>query len=118
MLACLAAPFLIGVFWRRPGVVRRAGRRSSAGLVLRLTFLALTPTMYGVPNDIFYIPNSLVSTGFDGWATLIAAAVGFGTYVLIGALRPRTSTQVESADAEFASVSEEAAVPEPVPAPV
>jgi hypothetical protein len=30
----------------------------------------------------------------------------------------RRSTQVESADAEFASVSQEASVPEPVPASV
>jgi SSS family solute:Na+ symporter len=117
MLACLAAPFLLGVFWRRPGVSAAIGA-IIAGLVVRLTFLALTPTLYGVPNDILYIPNSVVTTGFDGWATLVAAVVGFGTYVLIGALRPRTSTQVESADAEFASVSEEAAVPEPVPASV
>jgi SSS family solute:Na+ symporter len=115
MLACLAAPFLIGVFWRRPGVSAALGA-IVAGLVVRLSFLALTPTLYGVPNDILYIPNPLFTTGFDGWATLVAAVVGFGSYVLIGTLRPRTSTQVESAEAEFAAVSEEAAAPEPVPA--
>jgi len=114
MLACLAAPFLIGVFWRRPGVSAAVGA-IAAGLVVRLTFLVLTPTLYGVPNDILYLPNEVFTTGFDGWATLVAAVVGFGTYVILGALRPRTSTQLELADAEFASVSEEATVPEPVP---
>ena len=115
MLACLAAPFLFGVFWRRPGVSAAIGA-ILVGLAVRMTFLVLTPTVYGVPNDILYLPNTLLTTAFDGWATLIAALIGFSTYVLIGVLRPRTSTQMESAEAEFASVSEEAAVREPVPA--
>jgi SSS family solute:Na+ symporter len=117
MLACLAAPFLIGVFWRRPGA-SAAMTAILVGLVVRLVFLALTPTLYGVENDIFYVPNDLVTTGFDGWATLLAALVGFGTYVAVGLLRPRSVGQVEAAEEEFASVSDETAVAEPVPATV
>ena len=88
------------------------------GLIVRLSFLALTPTLYGVENDIFYVPNSVVGAGFDGWATLLAAAIGFGTYTGVALLRPRTTSQVEATDAELAAVSAEAAVKaEPVPAP-
>lgn len=88
MLACLAAPFIFGVYWRRPGPSAYLVA-VAVGLVLRLTFLVLTPTLYGVDNNILYIPNSIVGPGFDGWATLLAAAIAFGTFVVVGLLRPR-----------------------------
>jgi SSS family solute:Na+ symporter len=109
MLACLAAPFLLGVFWKRPGV-NAAMAGIAAGLVVRVTFLVLTPTLYGVPNDLFYIENSVVGAGFDGWATLVAAVVGFGTYTVVGALRPRPEAERESERAELALLGEEASV--------
>jgi SSS family solute:Na+ symporter len=93
MLACLAAPFLLGVFWKRPGVVA-ALTAAGVGLVVRLVFLALTPTLYGVPNDILYVPNDLIGAGFDGYATLVAAAIGFGTFIVVGLLAPRTPREL------------------------
>ncbi len=121
MLACLAAPFALGLFWRRPGAVA-ALVAAGVGLVVRLTFLALTPTLYGVPNDLLHVPNDLVGAGFDGWATLVAAAVGIGTYVLVGWLRPRPADeraseaeQLEALDRELAEVE---AAPVPAAAPV
>ncbi len=119
MLACLAAPFILGVFWKRPGVTAALGA-AAAGLVVRLVFLALTPTLYGVENDLFYIPNTLVGPEFDGWATLVAAAVGFGTYALIGALHRRSDAQLLNELAELAELeleqSEVRDEPERVPA--
>lgn len=89
MLAALAGPFLIGVFWKRPGRVAAASAMT-VGVVSRVVLLVLTPTLYGVPNDLLYIPNSLLGAGADGWTTIIAAILGFGTYAVVGALRPRT----------------------------
>lgn len=102
MLACLAAPFLIGLFWMRP-TAQSALIGIAAGLLVRITFLALVPTLYGVPNDLFYIPNNLLDASADGWATLISAAVGFGVFVGASLLKPRP---VESLEAEMAARAE------------
>ena len=116
LLACLAAPFLFGVFWRRGGV-SAAVAGIAVGLVVRVVFFVLTPTLYGVENDILYIPNDVVTTAFDGWATLLAAVVGFGTYVVVALLRPRTTGQVDATESALAAVSAETETREPVPAP-
>ncbi len=95
MLVCLIAPFLLGLFWKRStstAVLVAAG----TGLVLRLVLLALTPTLYGVPNDLLYIDNNLIQAGFDGWATLLTAAVSVAVFIGASLLtRPDT---VEEAD--------------------
>lgn len=88
MLASLAAPFLFGVCWKRPGVVA-ALTAAAVGFTVRIIFLVLTPQLYGLPNDIVYIENSLVGAGFDGWATLVAGAFGFAVYILMAFLSPR-----------------------------
>lgn len=125
MLACLAAPFLIGVFWKRPGA-KAALIAAGAGFAVRMVLLALTPTLYGVPNDILYVPNTLVGPELDGWTTLIAAVVGFGAYAAIGALAPRTETELAAGAAVRDELDAEAgpAAPElpeaerPAPVPV
>lgn len=117
MLACLAAPFLIGVFWRRPGIVAALGSMA-VGFIVRVVFLAITPTLYGVPNDILYIPNTIVDASFDGWATLIAAAAGFLTFFILGLLRPRRASELSASaevraelDAELATAAPASAAP-------
>ena len=85
MLTCLIAPFIGGLFWRRSSTVA-ALVGAVAGLVVRVTFLALTPTLYGAPNELFYLRNDLVGAGFDGWSTLLAFAVGLGTFVVTALL--------------------------------
>ena len=93
MLACLIAPFLLGLFWRR-ATATGALVGMGAGLAVRLVFLALTPTLYGVPNDLLHIDNGLVKEGFDGWATLLAGAVGVGAFVVASlASRPRAEEE-------------------------
>lgn len=85
MLACLIAPFLLGLFWKR-STSTAALVGAGVGLVVRLVFLALTPTLYGVPNDLLYVDNSLLDVGFDGWATLVAAVAGIGAFVVTALL--------------------------------
>lgn len=92
LLVCLAGPFLTSIYWKRPGVVALLAS-VAVGFVLRITFLALTPTLYGVPNDILYIPNDLVTGDFDGWATIIAFVVSYAVFLLVTAVSPRTEKE-------------------------
>ncbi|MFI6294969.1 hypothetical protein ACIBEJ_25495 [Nonomuraea sp. NPDC050790] len=87
MLACLAVPFVLGMFWRR-GCARAALAALSVGLVVRLTLFALTPTMYGADNTLLYVPNTLVGAAFDGWPTFIALAASLLTYALVALIGP------------------------------
>ncbi|WP_157248542.1 sodium:solute symporter family protein [Nonomuraea typhae] len=82
MLACLAVPFVLGMFWRR-GSSGAALAALSVGLVVRLTLFALTPTMYAVDNTLLYIPNTLIGASFDGWPTFIAAAASLLAYAVV-----------------------------------
>jgi solute:Na+ symporter, SSS family len=91
MLACLIAPFLLGLFWKR-STSTAALVGAGVGFVVRIAFLVLTPTLYGVPNDLFHADNDLVGAGFDGWATLVAAAAGIGAFVVTALL---TTSHVE-----------------------
>ncbi|WP_114423150.1 sodium:solute symporter family protein [Nocardioides houyundeii] len=92
MLACLIAPFILGLFWK--GSTSMAALVGcGVGLVVRVILLALTPTLYGVPNTLFFLDNDLVGTGFDGWATFVAFGAGAGAFVL-------TALATRSHDAE------------------
>ena len=91
--------------WRPAGPAPERSRRSSrwspaAGLVVRLTFLVLTPTLYGVPNDIFYIPNSVFTSGFDGsrpWSPRWSASAPTCSSARCGRVRaPRSSRPMPS----------------------
>ena len=117
MLACLAAPFLLGLFWKRPGV-SAALIGAGVGFVVRMVFLALTPTLYGVPNDLFYIENTLVGPEFDGWATLVAAAIGFGTYIVVALVHRRTPAEelTELEQLEQLAAEQDESELQPVPA--
>lgn len=93
MLAALIGPFVLGIYWKRPG--RTAALVAIVvGLAVRLTCLALTPTIYGVPNDIFYIPNDILTAGADGWVTLVSGLIGIGTFVVMGLLAPRNRAEL------------------------
>lgn len=87
MLCCLLAPFALGLFWKRPGAIA-ALIGAGVGFVVRFVFLIFTPTLYGVDNDLLYVENSTFGAGFDGWATLIAAVAGIGSYLVAGLVLP------------------------------
>lgn len=88
LLACLAVPFILGMYWRR-GTVKAAMAAMVVGFVVRVGLFVLTPTIYGVDNSILYIPNTLVGAAFDGWPTFIAFAAAILTYVSVSlATRP------------------------------
>ena len=87
LLACLAFPFILGLYWRR-GTTAAALTALIVGGTVRLTLFVLMPTMYGLPNDIWYIPNPWFTPAMDGWVTFIAAAVALATYVTVSLLTP------------------------------
>jgi SSS family solute:Na+ symporter len=87
MLACLAVPFLLGLFWRR-STTAAAGAAIVAGAVVRLVLFALTPTVYGAENTLLYVPNDVVGAGFDGWPTFLAAAASLATFLVTALHRP------------------------------
>jgi SSS family solute:Na+ symporter len=90
MLACLAVPFLLGVFWKRGGSAAAVAAMVT-GLVVRFGLFVLTPTIYGVPNDIAYLPNDLIPATFDGWPTIYGAIVSIVAYVVVALARPAST---------------------------
>ncbi|MEM9503763.1 MAG: sodium:solute symporter family protein, partial [Cyanobacteria bacterium P01_E01_bin.43] len=61
--AGLVVPLLGGLFWVQ---ATRQGALACiiAGSVTRLVFFALMPTMFGIENTLFYIPNDLFTLDF------------------------------------------------------
>jgi SSS family solute:Na+ symporter len=89
MLAGLVVPFVLGHWWSARVTTAAAAAAIAVGVVVRLTFFALTPSFYGVENTLLYIPNDLVGPGFDGWPTLIAPITSLVAFVAVALLRPR-----------------------------
>jgi solute:Na+ symporter, SSS family len=87
LLACLVVPFILGLVWRR-GTALAALVSIAVGLTVRLVLFAMTPTMYGLDNTIFYVPNDIIDASFDGWPTFIAFAASIFTYVAIALVTP------------------------------
>ncbi|MEO0375812.1 MAG: sodium:solute symporter family protein [Cyanobacteria bacterium P01_A01_bin.17] len=80
--AGLVVPLLGGLFWARS---TRQGALACiiAGSITRLTLFALMPTMFGIENTLFYIPNSLLVSDFDGFPTLISPIVGLVAFIAV-----------------------------------
>ena len=92
MLAGLLVPFILGLFWKRGGT-RAAVAALVVGVGVRLVLFVLTPTVYGVPNDVWYIPNDLIDASFDGWPTFWGFGASLLAYLVAAALWPRTVTE-------------------------
>jgi SSS family solute:Na+ symporter len=92
MLCCLIPALFGGLFWRRSS--RRAVFASaSVGLLLRMGFFVMIPTIYGVENTLLYLPNSLFDAGMDGWCTFITFGVSSATFLAVCAFAPRTADE-------------------------
>ncbi|NIJ11518.1 SSS family solute:Na+ symporter [Saccharomonospora amisosensis] len=86
MLAALAVPFVLGHYWRR-SCTAAAVAAIAVGSTVRLVLFVLTPTMYGAPNTLWYVPNDLVGAGLDGWVTFLAAAASLVAFVVVALAR-------------------------------
>jgi Na+/proline symporter len=99
LLASLVVPFILGLYWSRGGAAA-AGAAIVVGIGVRLTFFVLTPTIYGVDNTLFYVPNEWVTTAADGWSTLLAGAASLIAYLAVAAFTSRPVAPVEAAEPE------------------
>jgi SSS family solute:Na+ symporter len=81
-LAGVAVPFVFGLFWSKS--TREAALSAIVvGVVSRLVFFFLSPTTYGLPNNLLYIDNSLITPAFDGFPTFISPLLAIGTFVVV-----------------------------------
>lgn len=85
LLGCLIVPFVLGMFWRR-GTAAAAMASILVGLAVRLALFAMTPTVYGADNDIFYLPNGIVTADFDGWPTFLAFGASLAAFLAVSLL--------------------------------
>lgn len=102
MLAALAVPFVLGHFWRRASTAA-AVTAIVVGSVVRLTFFVLTPTIYGVPNTLLYIDNTLVTEAVDGWSTMLTAALSLLAFAVVALLRRPAAAEPGAVNAEAAT---------------
>lgn len=106
MLCCLIPAFFGGLFWKRSG--RKAVFASCiVGLVSRLVFFVLTPTIYGAENTLLYIPNNLITADADGWVTFICFGLSVVTFVVVALVSPRTEEENVAERAEAKSLADE-----------
>ncbi|WP_327147774.1 sodium:solute symporter family protein [Nocardia sp. NBC_01329] len=98
MLAGLIVPFVAAHLSTRI-TTAAAVAAMVGGLGVRLVLFVLTPTMYGVPNTVLHIDNSLIGPGFDGWPTFfgfLSSLLAFlGTLAVQRARTPAEKPSVE-----------------------
>ena len=83
--AGLVVPLTGGLFWRR-STWQGAMACIVIGSATRLLFFVLMPTMFGVDNTLLYIPNTLFTSAFDGFPTLISPLIGLVVFVVVSFL--------------------------------
>ncbi|MGF1570322.1 MAG: sodium:solute symporter family protein [Nodosilinea sp.] len=92
--AGLVVPLIGGLFWTR---ATRQGALACivTGSMTRLVLFALMPTMFGIDNTLFYLPNGMFTPDFDGFPTLISPLVGLLAFVVVSNLtyQPRNTEQ-------------------------
>lgn len=96
MLAALIVPFVAAHLTARI-TTAAAVAAMVAGLGVRLVLFVLTPTMYGVPNTVLHIDNSLIGPGFDGWPTFfgfLASLLAFLGTLAVQRLREPAADKV------------------------
>lgn len=96
LLAGLAVPFLLGLFWSR-ATTAAALACLAVGSTVRLVLFTLTPTVYGADNTLAYLPNGLIGAGFDGYPTFLAAIAGLLAFVVTALRTPAPAPAEASA---------------------
>lgn len=83
--AGLLVPLAGGLYWPK-ATWQGAMVCIVLGTLTRLTFFTLMPTAYGIDNTLFYIPNTIFTSAFDGFPTLISPLVGLVAFVVVSNL--------------------------------
>jgi SSS family solute:Na+ symporter len=106
MLCCLIPALFGGLFWKRTSV-KAVFASAVTGLVLRLFFFVMIPTVYGADNTLLYLENSLFTADFDGWCTFAAFGASLVVFLAVTACAPATAAQKEAELREKALLDEE-----------
>lgn len=83
--AGLLVPLVGGLFWPR-ATSQGALACIIVGSLTRLLLFILMPVMFGSDNALFYIPNSIFTSDFDGIPTLLSPLVGLVVFVVVSNL--------------------------------
>jgi Na+(H+)/acetate symporter ActP len=94
--AGLVVPLTGGLFWPK-ATWQGALSCIIVGSLTRLTFFVLMPTMFGSDNTLFYIPNPIFTSDFDGFPTLISPIVGLAVFLVVSNLTYKSPLAVEQA---------------------
>lgn len=93
--AGLLIPLAGGLYW--PGATN-AGALACiiSGTLTRLVLFVLMPTTFGIDNTLLYIPNSIFTSDFDGFPTLLSPLVGLVAFVVVSKLTSDPPTPQET----------------------
>ena len=83
--AGLLIPLAGGLYWSK-ATWQGALSCIVLGSVTRLILFVLMPTTFGIDNTLLYIPNSIFTTDFDGFPTLISPLIGLAAFIIISKL--------------------------------
>ena len=86
--AGLLVPLAGGLYWPKATWLGALACILS-GTLTRLVLFALMPTTFGIENTLFYIPNEIFTSDFDGFPTLISPLVGLAMFIIVSNLTPR-----------------------------
>ena len=81
LLSGAVVPFILGLFWSKSNTPAAIASFLS-GSFTRLILFVLTPSFYGLSNDVMFIEGFFTSA-FDGMPTIISPAVSLITFVLV-----------------------------------
>ncbi|MBN2014184.1 MAG: sodium:solute symporter [Candidatus Altiarchaeota archaeon] len=84
LLSGAAIPFILGVHWKKAN--KPAAIASFvAGVLTRLLLFVLTPTFYGIENNILFIEGFL-TPAFDGVPTILSPLIGLVVFVAVASI--------------------------------
>ncbi|MGF1516107.1 MAG: sodium:solute symporter family protein [Elainellaceae cyanobacterium] len=92
--AGLLVPLAGGLFWPK---ATAAGALACivAGSLTRLVLFVLTPTAFGIDNNLLYLPNNFLGADFDGLPTLLSPLLGFVVFVTVSLLTHQDERRVQ-----------------------
>ncbi|MEL6908921.1 MAG: sodium:solute symporter family protein [Cyanobacteria bacterium J06598_4] len=97
--AGLVVPLAGGLYWRK-ATWQGALACIILGSLTRLILFVLMPTAFGIDNTLLYIPNSILTTDFDGFPTLISPLIGLAAFIIVSMMTGKNKATREYVNPE------------------
>lgn len=97
--AGLVVPLAGGLYWRK-ATWQGALACIILGSLTRLILFVLMPTAFGIDNTLLYIPNSILTTDFDGFPTLVSPLIGLAAFIIVSMMTGKNKTTREYVNPE------------------